>query len=245
MAERLEFDTASAAPATGDERKLEFDTPSREKELRVQYGKEIAQRGEPGYGERFIDAATMGLSRPLSGVVRGVGGVLDPNSTFGERYRGGVGAAEDYFKKGEENTAGVGGFATDVAGSLMAPPVGKIATLGRAAQGGRELLGRLIAQGATTGAVEGAARNAKDVGSAAEGAAIGAGVGAGGSALVGGATKLIPGVRGAVGGAQEAVRKANQGAAPEELKAAAKPLFEQLDQGGIAYAQPQTRASTI
>jgi hypothetical protein len=238
MAERLDFDPApTTAPAAAGERKLEFDPVSKEQELRAQYGKEIAQRGEPGYGERFIDAATMGLTRPLSGAVRAAGGLFDPNTTAGERYRAGVGAAEDYFKKGEENTAGVGGIATDVAGALAAPPVGKIAMLGKgAAQGGRELLGRIIAQGATTGAVEGAARNAKDVGSAAEGAATGAVLGAGTSAAVGGAAKLLPGVR----GAQQAAREANQGATPAELKAAAKPLFDKLDQNGIAYAQPQT-----
>jgi hypothetical protein len=69
------------------------EAPSREKELRAQYGKEIMQRGEPGYGERFLDSLSAGTIRPLSGVVRGVGGVLDPNSTFGERYRAGVGGA--------------------------------------------------------------------------------------------------------------------------------------------------------
>jgi len=249
MAARLEFDTPATAPAEGGERKLEFDPVSREKELRAQYGKEIAQHGEPGYGERFIDAATMGLSRPLSGATRVVGGLFDPTSTAGERWRAGVGAAEDYFKKGEENTAGPGGFATDVAGALAAPPIGKIVALpgkivryvapkiAPAAQtGGRELLGKIIAQGATTGAVEGAARNAKDVGSAVEGAAFGGALGAGVSGAVGTAARALPGVR----GAQQEARKANQGATPEELKATAKPLFQALDMGGIAYGQPQT-----
>jgi hypothetical protein len=253
MAERLEFDTPATAPAAAGERKLEFDPASKEQELRAQYGKEIAQRGEPGYGERFIDAATLGLSRPLSGAVRAAGGLFDPNSTAGERYRAGVGAAEDYFKKGAENTAGWGGTATDVAGSLFAPPIGKAVALpGAIARyvvpkiapavqtGGRELLGKMIAQGATTGAVEGAARNAQDVGSAAEGAGWGAALGAGTSAAVGGAAKFVPGA--GVRGAQQAAREANQGATPEELKAAAKPLFDKLDQNGIAYGQPQTKA---
>jgi hypothetical protein len=246
--------TAPAAPAFDPDAFLKGGTAApeaspREQELRAQYGKEIAQRGEPGYGERFIDAATMGVSRPLSGMVRGVGGLLDPNSTFGERYRGGVGAAEDYFKKGEENTAGWGGTATDVAGALAAPPVGKVVALpGAIARyvapkiapavqtGGRELLGKIIAQGTTTGAIEGAARNAQDVGSAVEGGVIGGALGGATSAAVGGAAKFVPGVR----GAQQAAREANQGATPEELKAAAKPLFQALDMGGIAYAQPQT-----
>jgi hypothetical protein len=219
--------------------KLDATAADREKALRAKYGGEIMSRGEPGYGERFIDAATLGLSRPLSGAARAVTGVFDPGTTAGERYRAGVGAAEDYFKKGEENTPGALGIVTDVAGGLAAPPVGKIAQAGKGAvKGGRELLSRIIAQGATTGAIEGAARNAEDVGSATQGATIGGVLGAGTSAVVGGAAKFIPGVK----GAEEAVRKANQGATPEELKAAAKPLFETLDQNGIAYAQPQTKA---
>jgi hypothetical protein len=257
MAERLEFDAAPTAPAAAGERKLEFDPVSNEQALRSQYGKEIAGRGEPGYGERFIDAATMGLTRPLSGVVRGVGGVFDPNSSFGERYRAGVGAASDYFKKGEENTAGPGGFATDIAGAVAAPPVGKLYTggagllkAGRAAlpaalggapavaqTGGRELLGHMIGQGVTTGAIEGAARNAADVGSAATGAATGGALGGATAGAIGAAAKVLPAVR----GAQKAVRTADQGTSPEELKAAAKPLFAQLDQNGIAYAGVQTQ----
>ena len=218
--------------------KLEETSKEREQKLRAGYGKEIAQRGEPGYGERFIDSATMGITRPLSGAVRVVGGLLDPDSTAGERWRAGNAAADDYFQKGVENTPGALGVATDVAGAFAAPPVGKIVTAGRAAAtGGRELLGRVIAQGATTGAVEGAARNAEDVGSAVKGAATGGVIGGAASAAVGGAAKLVPGV----GKAKEAVRKADQGTTPDELKAAAKPLFEKLDQGGIAYAQPQTR----
>lgn len=245
--------SAPATPAAPAFDPDAFLSGAREKELRTQYGKEIMGRGEPGYGERFIDAATMGTSRPLSGLVRGVSGVLDPNSTFGERYRAGVGAAEDYFKKGEENTPGALGVATDVAGSLAAPPVGKLYTGARnllkagktavtgapvVAQGGRELLGKVIAQGTTTGAIEGAARNAKDVESATEGAVTGGAIGGATSAAVGAAAKAVPGVR----KAGEAVRKADQGATPEELKAAVKPIFQSLDMGGIAYAQPQTKA---
>jgi hypothetical protein len=227
------------APAAAGGGAVSFDDlipASKEKELRAKYGAEIAQRGEPGYGERFIDAATMGLTRPLSGVVRGITG-LGGDTTFGERYRAGVGAASDYFKKGEENTPGVGGVLTDVAGAIAAPPVGKIATLGKAAvTGGREALGKLIAQGATTGAIEGAARNAEDVGSAATGAATGGVLGAGASAAVGGAAKLIPGVK----GAQRELREVNQGVAPQALKDEAKDFYRVLDSSGIAYAQPQT-----
>jgi hypothetical protein len=237
MAERLEFDTSATAPAAAGERKLEFDTPSNEQALRAQYGKEIRQRGEPGYGERFIDAATLGLSRPLSGAVRAVGGVFDPDTTAGERYRAGVGAAEDYFKKGEENTPGALGVATDIAGGLATGAVGRGVKAGQVAYTtGREALANMIRQGAVTGAIEGAARNAEDPEKALKGAATGGVVGGTVAATVGGAAKLVPGVK----GAQKEAREAGRGASPEELKAAAKPLFQQLDQGGIAYGQPQT-----
>jgi hypothetical protein len=226
MAERLEFDTLAAAPAEGGGRKLEFDAPSREKELRVEYLKKLMAPGEPGYSQRLKDSATLGLMRPLGGVMQGVAGLADPTSTFGERYRAGVGAEEDYAKRAVENTPGVAGVATDVAGSVGAAPVAA----------GRAGLAKLIGQSAATGAVEGAARNAEDPEKALKGAATGAAVGGATSAAVGGAAKLLPNVQ----GAQKAAREANQGATPEELKAAAKPLFDKLDQNGIAYAQPQT-----
>jgi len=206
------------------------EAPSREKELRAQYLKDQLTAGEPGYSQRLKDSATLGLMRPLGGLMRGVSGVFDPTSTFGERYRAGVGAEEDYAKRAVENTPGALGVATDVAGGLGASGVGKAAATGRAA------LGKVMAESAGIGAVEGAARNAKDVGSAVEGGVVGGVLGGGTSAAVGAAAKALPGVR----GAQQAAREANQGATPEELKAAAKPLFQALDMGGIAYAQPQT-----
>jgi hypothetical protein len=223
MAERLEFDAPAAAPAEGGERKLEFDTPSKEQELRGKYGKEIAQRGEPGYGERFLDSLTAGAIRPLSGATRVVGGLFDPSSTAGERWRAGVGAAEDYFKKGEENTAGPLGVATDIGGAV-AGGVGGV---------GRATLGRLMARGAVGGAVEGASRNAEDLPGATKGALIG---GATGGAVAGAVGKLIPGVR----GAEKEARVAARGETPEEIKTVAKDIYKQIDNAGIAYGQPQT-----
>jgi hypothetical protein len=220
----------AAAPAAGGGTFDDLIPPSREKELRKQYLEDQLKAGEPGYTARLKDSATLGLIRPIGGLIRGVGGIFDPTSTFGERYRAGVGAEEDYAKRAVENTPGAAGVATDVVGGLGASGVGKAAATGRAA------LGKVIAQGAGTGAVEGAARNAEDVGSAVEGAAIGGALGGTAAGAVGGAAKLLPGVR----GAQKAAREANQGAKPEELKAAAKPLFEKLDSNGIAYGQPQT-----
>jgi len=253
--------TPAAAPAFDPDAFLKGGTaggvppngPSaREKELRAEYLKSLMAPGEPGYSQRLKDSATLGLMRPISGVMQGVAGLFDSTSTFGERYRAGVGAEEDYARRAVENTPGAAGVATDIAGGLgavgsgraaaAATQVANAATTGRAIApataeaAGRAELGKVIAQGAGTGAVEGAARNSEDVGSAAQGAAIGGALGGAVSGAVGGAAKLVPGVR----GAQKAAREANQGASPEELKAAAKPLFEKLDNSGIAYGQPQT-----
>jgi len=227
--------TPAAAPAFDPDAFLKGEattpeTPSREKELRAEYLKKLLAPGEPGYSARLKDSATLGLMRPLGGLMQGVAGLGDPTSTFGERYRAGVGAEEDYAKRAAANTPGALGVATDVAGGLGASGVGK------AAAAGREALGRVIAQGAGMGAVEGAARNAEDPESAAKGAAVGGALGGTVAGAVGGAAKALPAVR----GAQQEARKAGQGTSPEELKAAAKPLFDKLDQGGIAYAQPQT-----
>ena len=234
----LDEPAAAAGPPAGF--KLDETSADREKALRAQYLKDQLLAGEPGYSQRLKDSATLGLMRPIGGLLRGVGGLTDPTSTFGERYRAGVGAEEDYAKRAVENTNPILGALTDVAGGVGSMGSGQAAASAvkaAAAMPERATLGKLMAQGAGTGAVEGAARNAQDVGSAAEGAGWGAALGAGTSAAVGGASKLVPGVR----GAQQAAREANQGATPEELKAAAKPLFDKLDQNGIAYGQPQTK----
>jgi hypothetical protein len=225
---KLDEPTAAADLPAGF--KLDEAAGGREKALRAEYLKKLLAPGEPGYSARLKDSATLGLARPMSGLMQGIAGLGDPTSTFGERYRAGVGAEEDYAKRAVENTPGALGMTTDVAGSLGASGVGKAAAAGRGA------LGRVIAQGTGMGAVEGAARNAEDVGSAATGAAVGGAFGGTVAGAVGGAAKALPAVR----GAQQEARKAGQGASPEELKAAAKPLFNKLDQGGIAYAQPQT-----
>lgn len=201
---------------------------AREKELRAEYLKNLLAPGEPGYTARAKDTATLGLMRPLGGLMRGLTGLGDPNSTFGERYRAGVGAEEDYAKRAAANTPGYLGTAADVIGSA--------ASGGAVVPTGRAVLSRMIGQNAATGAVEGAARNAEDPEKALGGAATGAALGAGTAAAVGGAANLIPGVR----AAQRTARAANQGQTPEELRDAARILYDRLDNAGIAYAQPQT-----
>src|SRR5580765_2014876 len=163
----------AAAGGGGDVSFDDLVPQSREKELRAEYLKKLLVPGEPGYSQRLKDSATLGLMQPISGLMQGVAVVFDPTSTFGERYRAGVGAEEDYAKRAVENTPGVAGVATDVAGGVGGVGAGA----GRALATGREALGKVIAQGAGTGAVEGAARNSEDVGSAAQGAAIGGALG--------------------------------------------------------------------
>lgn len=232
------------------------EPPSREKELRAQYLKEQLLPGEPGYSQRLKDSATLGLMRPLGGLMRGVSGVFDPTSTFGERYRAGVGAEEDFAKRAVENTNPILGALTDVAGGVGSLGSGHVAAgTARAARGltpamgstaadvaaqgaaaDRSTLGKMILQGGGTGAVEGAARRSEDAGSALQGGLVGAALGAGTSAAVGAAAKALPAVR----GAEREARTVNQGIAPEDLRKTAKPIFQSLDMGGLAYAQPQT-----
>lgn len=226
MAERLEFDTPAAAPAAGGGRTLEFDPVSREKQLRAEYGKAIAQRGEPGYGERFLDSLSAGVIRPLSGATRVVGGLFDPSSTAGERWRAGVGAAGDYFKKGEENTAGPLGVATDIGGAVA----GGVGGLGRAT------LGRLMARGAAGGAVEGAARNAEDLGSAATGAAVGGAVGGAASGVAGTVANRL------AGKAAKEIGEASRGGSSKTVKDAAGEIFDKLDNAGIHFSGQETPA---
>jgi len=223
---RLEFDTpAAAAPAPGAS-KLEFDPVSKEQQLRVQYGKEIAQRGEPGYGERFLDSLTAGTLRPLSGATRVVGGLFDPSSTAGERWRAGVGAAEDYFKKGEENTAGLGGTLTDIGGAV-AGGVGGV---------GRATLGRLIARGAAGGAVEGASRNAQDVPSAVGGALVGGAVGGAASGAAGAVANRL------TGRAAREVGEASRGGSAATLREEGGEIFTRLENAGVHFSERETPA---
>ena len=216
---------AAAAPAAAPSGTFDDLLPgAREKQLRKQYGEEINQRGEPGYTTRFIDSLTAGVIRPLSGATRVVGGLFDPTSTAGERWRAGVGAAEDYFRKGEENTAGPLGVATDVGGAVA----GGVGGVGRAA------LGRLMARGAVGGAVEGASRNAEDLPSAVGGALVGGAVG-GAAGGVGGAV-----ANRFTGRAAREVGEASRGGTGAGLRAEAGDLFTQLENAGVHFSGQET-----
>lgn len=250
----LKGDTPVAAPAFDPDAFLKGDnappvdpSKAREEELRKKYRERLMPTGgeQPGYGERFLDNLTYGITRPLGGLAVGVQGLVNPtdNSTFGERYRAANKAAEDYYNKAEENTPGWGGTAAGFAGSVLAPfPMGKVKAAGTAVEeGGRALLAKLFAHGATQGAIEGAARNSEDVGSAVKGAVTGGVVGGATSAAVGGALKAVPGVGKAIKGAEEEANIAARGKTPEMLKEAAKTGFEKLDNAGMGYADKQSK----
>lgn len=201
---------------------------SREQELRRENLKLLLARGEPGYTERISDQITSGVTRPITGVMRGITGVFDPTSTFGERYRAGVGAEEDYYQRSVKNTPGPLGTATDVVGSIV----------GAGKATGPASLGKQVLQSSVQGAVEGGARNAEDLGSAAGGAAVGGGLGAATSAVVGGLLDRL----GRVKGAKADIGKASQGGTSQTLEREGSALFDKLDNAGITFGGRETPA---
>lgn len=205
----------------------------REQELRAQYLKDQLQSGAPGYTARLKDSATMGLMRPIGGVMRGVSGVFDPTSTFGERYRAGVGAEEDYIKEAEKNTPGALGTAVDVVGGLATggPAGGFVSGAGKTAVKEAPTLAKIIASGAGQGAVEGAARNAESVPNALVGAGVGGTIGAATSGTVGALTNRLAG-----SAAKKAVSEATDRAGGSEpLKEAGGAIYKKLDDAGIHF----------
>ena len=249
MSSELVFDTpASAAPAAS-ERTLEFDAPAagpekltREQELRRENLKRLVDvQGQPGYTARLKDSATMGLMRPISGLMRGVTGVFDPTSTFGERYRAGVGAEEDYLHLANKNTDPILGGAVDLIGGLAGGPgkalVGSTAkTVATEAPTKLQSIGRAAMTGAGQGAIEGAARNAEDVGSALTGAAAGGAVGGASSAVLGALTNRL----GRVQEAKRAVGEASREGGSEALKDAGSEIYKRLDNAGIKFSDKET-----
>lgn len=205
--------------------------PTREQEIRAEKLKALMAPGEPGYTARAKDSATLGLSRPLGGAMSVIGGEIGElfggkPATVGERWRGGVGAEEDYAKRAIENTKGPLGTATDIAGGLVS---GGAAT-------GPVSFGRQVLQAGALGGVEGAARNAEDLPSAATGAGIGAGLGAGSSAVVGALIDRL----GRVVGAKRAIGEASRGGSSETLRNEGSAIYRRLDDAGIHYGGSQT-----
>jgi hypothetical protein len=162
----------------------------------------------------------------ISAAVGGLTG-SDPGSSFTERYKASVENENERMARAEKERGMLG---TIVGGAASLP-------LGYATGGGAAAtIPKLIGQGAALGAASGAAQHAESTDAAAQGAVEGGLVGGAASGLIGGAAKMLPGARRSATAEAQALK----GKAPEELKAEAKPLFQSLDMGGLAFAQPQT-----
>lgn len=246
-------DIPDAAPAAGAKAPGIFDDlpsggPSaREQEIRVENLKKlmamanpsIASEGAPvgtftGYTNRLKDAWTSGLTRPvMAGIDTAVGEVGElfggKPATAGERWRGAIGAEEDYAKAMEDRSKGVVGSGVSLLGSL--------ASGGRSVGAPLGLRGEAVRAG-VQGAVEGGARNAESVGGAMSGAVTGGVVGAGTSALVGGLLDRLK----RVGGAVRDIGEASRGGTSQTEAAAAGQIFDRLDNAGISFGAKETPA---
>jgi hypothetical protein len=232
MAEKLEFDTAPA-PVEG-ERKLEFDTPSREQEIRRERLQRLLAAGEPGFSERLKGQVTSGVMQPIGGVMSVIEGKLKgSDATAGELYRGGVGAEEDYRQRAIDNTSkgwkAPLGVATDVVGSLV----------GGGKSTGPASLGKQMLQSGVQGAIEGASNNAKDVGSAAGGAVVGGGLSAGTTGILG---ALLGRFKDAV--TKKDLGVASRGGSGQQMKTDAGEIFETLKDAGIKYSAKEAAPLT-
>lgn len=191
----------------------------------------MAAGGNRGYTNRLMDAWTSGLSRPMGGALSVIGGEIveyfgGKPATVGERWRGGVGAEEDYAKAMEKKSEGVLGTATSALGSLASG--GK--------NTGRVGLAKLMTQAGVQGGVEGAARNAEDPGSALAGGVGGAAVSAGTAGVVGALANRL----GRVGAAERTIGEAGRGGTSQSLQTEGGEIFKNLDNAGIHFGRTET-----
>lgn len=206
---------------------VEAEAPASPVDPRIERLRKIARSTlpqDPGAGQLYSDSFTLGLRKPVAGLATGLSNLLTGRSTFGEGYSAGTGSYQDMLDEASKN-AGWGGTAAGVAGSL---------TAGGPARGVIAEAAPVIRQAIGLGAVEGAARNSEDLGSAAKGAAGGAAVAGLTSAAVKGVTS-VPGVLPGSSARRAAEREAARGTPPDELKQAARSLYKQLDEAGVAY----------
>lgn len=194
-----------------------------DKRRKVALAAKKAIEGEPGIGDIFSDAFTLGLMKPTAGLAQGASDWATGRGGFGEGYQTGVGAYDDYLNEARKK-AGWAGTGADLAGSVFS--VGGT---------GATRFWPMIAQAAGIGAVEGGARNSESVGGALKGAAMGAGLGAAGGAAMHGILRNLPGAR-----RERALeRERNRGVPGEDLRTEARAAFKQLDDAGIAYSDKQ------
>jgi hypothetical protein len=203
----------------------------------------VAAKGEPGYGYRLADSASLGLARPFSGLAALPGVGAPEGITAGEKWRAGVGAEEDYARRAEANTNPYLGAAVDVVGGLASGGPGKsvvsgAATVAKEAPSTLAKIGRAMLGATGSGAIEGAARNSESVGSAATGAGVGGVVGGATGGVLGALTSRLPGVR----GAQKEVGAAVREGGSEGLKTEGGALYKKLDQAGIKFKDTDTPA---
>ena len=226
------------APAGGDAlppgyklREEPAPPPTREQEIRAETlrkllltDKEGNVNREPGYPDRITNKATWGVMGPIQGVLTGAGEALHGGS-FGEGYRGGYRGQEDYVKRAEENSKGVGGHVADLVGSTIG---------GGAVKKGVGLAKQALQQG-IIGGIEGAAHNADDPTKAVVGAGVGAGINAGTTGLLGGLMDRF-----LSGGAKKEIGVASRGGNAQQMKTDAGDMFETLKNAGIKYSDKET-----
>jgi len=217
-------------------------------EIRAQRLRKIARAsgfGGPdsgGASDVFKDAFTLGLQKPTAGLAEGLGGMIngalgfDPGNrpqSFGEGWKAGTGSYQDFMDDARKNS-GWGGTAAGVAGGLVSG--------GPARSAVQTGLWQAVKNAGIQGGIQGAAENSEDPESALEGGAVGAGVGG----LVGGGLHSILGMlgRGLPSSirARRAERMANRGPTPDELKNQARMIYQQLDQGNVAYDNTQSQS---
>lgn len=233
MARDLLADPPAAAPAGGRDLLAQSPEEARIERLRkISLGALKFGGKQPGAGDLYSDSYTWGLMKPVNALAGAVSGELtglfgagaEPDATFGERWRAGTQAYDDYLAEARKN-AGWAGTAADIAGSLTSgrPGASTVST-------GRSFL-PVVGQAAFQGGVEGAARNSEDVTSAITGGLENAAVGAVTAGAVHQASKLLPGNR----AARAAEREAARGPSGDDIKNNARALYKQLDQAGVAY----------
>lgn len=179
-------------------------------------------------GERMKDSFTLGLRGPVTGLANATGGSLrglfgmGDDSTFGERYRAGEGAYDD-FMKDQTDKAGWTGTGAGLVGGLVTG-----GGAGRAAVS----IPRLAAESAGMAGVDATANARGSLGERAAQGLAGAALGGVAGAAIGGITQnLLPGFRARRMQAREAAR----GPEPDDIKNAARQLYQQLDNAGITY----------
>ena len=190
--------------------------------------------GFSGYSNRLKDAMTSGLARPIGAAMTTAGGEIGEYfggkpATLGERWRGGIGAEEDYAKAMEEKSKGVVGTGVSVLGSL--------ASAGRGAGAPSRYREKCCARVRRAQSRAGPG-TPKASATQLTGSATGGVVGAGTTGIVGAGLDRLKRVAGAVRDVGEASRGGTS--LTEATKAGA--IFDKLDNAGVHFSGTETPA---